>query len=148
MARLTIVPITLAEANDFVEIWHRHHGRVCGAKFCIGAALAGELVGVAIVGRPVARQLDDGWTLEVCRTCTKGTFNANSLLYAAAWRAARSLGYRRLITYTLNTEQGSSLKGAGWRCVGKAGGGTWNRDQRPRVDHHPLQAKLRWEAVA
>lgn len=143
---LTVVPISFAEANEYVRQRHRHHGTVAGAKFCVAVAdSTGEICGVAIVGRPVARLLDDGWTLEVTRTCTNGTRNANSVLYGACWRAARALGYRKLITYTLPEESGASLKGAGWRCIGKAGGGTWNRASRPRVDLHPTQEKLRWE---
>jgi hypothetical protein len=142
---LTIVPITLDEANAFVACHHRHHGPVPGAKFCVAVAEGERVVGVAIVGRPVSRHLDDGWTLEVSRSCTDGTKNANSCLYGAAWRTARSLGYRRLITYTLPGEGGASLRAAGWRCVGEAGGGSWNRQDRPRVDAHPLQTKLRWQ---
>lgn len=138
--------MSLAEANAFVLKHHRHHRPVPGAKFCIGVEVAGAVVGVAIVGRPVARMLDDGWTLEVNRTCTDGTKNANSMLYGACRRATFALGYRKLITYTLPTESGSSLRAAGWICIGKAGGGTWNRKYRPRVDTHPLQEKLRWEA--
>lgn len=142
-----IVPITLPEANAFVQEHHRHHAPVPGAKFCIGVAKEDRIVGVAIVGRPVARMSDDGWTLEVNRTCTDGTKNANSMLYGACWRAAKALGYRKLITYTLkDKESGVSLKAAGWRVVGEAGGGRWSRSSRPRVDTHPLQVKLRWEA--
>jgi len=90
--------------------------------------------------------LDDGWCLEVNRCCTDGARNACSKLYAAAWRAALALGYRRLITYTLAEEGGASLRGAGWRLIGSAGGGTWSRKERPRVDTHPLQVKLCWAA--
>jgi hypothetical protein len=86
-------------------------------KFCLGIAAGPQLVGVATVGRPVARQYDDGYTLEVNRTCTDGTPNANSMLYGAAWRAAKALGYRRLITYTQDGESGTSLRAAGWRVV-------------------------------
>ena len=103
--------------------------------------------GVAIVGRPVARLLDDGWTLEVNRTCTDGAKNANSMLYGACRRVAFGLGYRKLITYTLPEEGGASLNAAGWKCIGEAGSGTWNRKARPRVDLHPLQTKLRWEVL-
>lgn len=144
---LTIIPMALDEANAFVERYHRHHKPVPGAKFCIGVSLEGSVVGVAIVGRPIARMLDDGWTLEVNRTCTDGTPNANSALYGACRRAAWALGYKKLITYTLPSESGISLVAAGWKCLGKAGGGTWNREARPRVDTHPLQEKLKWEAV-
>ena len=144
---LTIVPMVLDEANAFVRQHHRHHQPVPGAKFCVGVALGEIVVGVAIVGRPVARLLDDGWTLEVNRTCTDGTKNANSALYGACRRAAFALGYRKLITYTLPSESGVSLQAAGWKCLGEAGGGTWNRNNRPRVDKHPTQGKLKWEVV-
>lgn len=143
---MNLVPINLAEANEFVRRHHRHHGTVRGAKFSIAVADGAEIVGVAIIGRPVARLLDDGWTLEVLRTCTVGKRNACSMLYGAAWRAARAMGYRRIGTYTLPEESGASLRAAGWRCLGQAGGGSWDRKERPRVDMHPLQVKLRWEA--
>ena len=104
---LEIVPMTLREANAFVEQKHRHHGKVVGHKFSIGASNGKEIVGVAIVGRPVGRYLDDGWTLEVNRLCTDGSRNACSMLYAAAWRATRAMGYKRLITYILDTEPGT-----------------------------------------
>lgn len=142
---MEIVPISPPEANEFVRQNHRHHAPVPGCKFCLAASDGEKIVGVAIVGRPVARLLDDGWTLEVNRTCTDGTRNANSILYGAAWRAAKALGYRKLITYTLPEEGGASLRGAGWRCLGECGGGTWNRSARPRVDLHPLQTKIKWE---
>jgi len=146
--RLEIVPCDIDEAKAFIAQHHRHHLPPQGGKFAIAVALGGRIVGVAIVGRPVSRILDDGWTLEVTRTCTDGTPNANSKLYAACWRAARALGYRRLITYTLPEESGASLRAAGWKLVGVAGGGSWNRKDRPRVDKHPLQQKLRWEKEA
>ena len=146
---LMIVPITLGEANEFVRQKHRHHQPVPGCKFCIAVANdGGEIVGVAIVGRPVARMLDNGWTLEVNRTCTDGSKNANSMLYGAAWRAAKALGYKKLITYTLPEEGGGSLTAAGWTCLGERGGGSWNVLSRPRVDKHPLQRKLGWEKNA
>lgn len=146
--RLEICPITLREARDFVGRHHRHHAPPPGGLFAVGAALASEIVGVAIVGRPVARLLANGYTAEVTRLCTTGERNACSMLYGAAWRAARALGYRRLLTYTLPEEGGSSLRASGWRLVGVAGGGSWARPSRPRVDTHPLQAKLRWERGA
>lgn len=145
---LTVVPINFADAAAFVTMRHRHHAAPQGCKFAIGASAGGRLVGVAIVGRPVARGHDDGLTAEVTRLCTDGTRNACSLLYGAAWRAARAMGYRRLITYTLPEEGGASLRGAGWRMVGARGGGNWNTPARPRVD---TVAELRgqkhlWEA--
>lgn len=142
---LQLVPVTLREAKAFVERHHRHHRAPQGGLFAIGAAKDGEVVGVVIVGRPVARMLDDGWTAEVTRCCTDGTRNAPSMLYRAAWRAARAMGYRRLVTYTLPEEGGASLRAAGWRLIGEAGGGSWHRESRPRVDLHPTQTKLRWE---
>jgi len=145
---LELTPITLSEANEFVKKQHRHHNTVPGCKFCVAVSNDESVVGVAIVGRPVARHLDDGWTLEVNRTCTDGTKNANSMLYGACQRATFALGYKKLITYTLPEEGGASLKASNWKCIGKAGGGSWNRKSRPRIDMHPLQQKLRWEIVS
>ena len=144
---IRVTPITLKEANSFVTANHRHHKPVPGAKFCVAVAREDEVVGVAIVGRPVARHLDNGYTLEVNRCCTDGTRNACSMLYSAAWKAARALGYNQLITYTLESEGGASLRGAGWSCLGKATtrvGQGWDVKSRPRVDTHPLQQKLKW----
>jgi hypothetical protein len=145
---LALVPITLREANAFVLQHHRHHKPARGCILVLGAAHEGGVCGVAIVGRPVARRLQDGWTAEVVRLATDGSRNACSLLYGAAWRAARAIGYRRLVTYTLPEEGGASLRAAGWRCLGEAGGGTWSRRARPRVDLAPTQTKLRWERTA
>ena len=145
---LTITPITQREANAYVETNHRHHKPVTGAIFCIAVSDGDKVRGVVIVGRPVARRLQDGWTAEVTRCCTDGARNACSMLYAAAWRAARAMGYRKLITYTLPEEGGASLRATGFRCIGEAGGGSWNVPSRPRVDTHPLQRKLRWELEA
>ena len=145
--RLHIVPISFAEACAYVKAHHRHHKPPIGHKFSIAVApsIPGDVCGVAMVGRPVSRHLDDGWTLEVNRVATDGTRNACSCLYGAAWRAAKALGYRRLITYTLPEEGGASLRGAGWYLVGEAGGGSWSCKSRPRVDTAPMQRKLRWE---
>ena len=144
---LIITPISFAEANAFVSANHRHHKSVPGAKFCIAASSGDVVHGVAIVGRPVARGNDDGWTLEVVRCCTDGTRNACSMLYGAAWRAAKALGYLKLITYTLPEEGGGSLRGAGWRLIGNRGGGNWNTPSRPRIDTAELLRgqKLLWE---
>lgn len=147
---MTVVPISLTEANAFVEAHHRHHASVPGAKFCIAVADAHSIIhGVAIVGRPVARGNDDGWTLEVNRCCTDGTRNACSMLYGSSWRAAKALGYRRLITYTLPAEGGASLRAAGWKLLGERGGGNWNTPARPRIDTDVLLRgqKLLWEAL-
>ena len=142
---MRVIPITQREARAFVEKHHRHHAPSRGGKFSIAVALDDEIVGVAMAGRPVSRRLDDGFTLEVNRVCTDGTRNACSKLYAACMRAGKAMGYTRFITYTLPSESGSSLKGAGWRLVGKAGGGNWNKPGRPRVDTELQQHKLRWE---
>lgn len=144
-APLEIVPMTLREANAYVEQHHRHHGPVPGQKYSIGLSDGEKIVGVAIVGRPVSRHLDDGWTLEVNRLCTDGTKNACSMLYAAAWRAARAMGYKRLVTYILESENGASLRAAGWKCVGQAGGLRWTGERRPEVDLYPAQMKIRFE---
>jgi len=144
---LELVPIAFDEANAFVKRHHRRHGRVIGHKFSLAAAIGVTVVGVVIVGRPVARRSDDGWTLEVNRLCTDGWPNACSFLYGAAWRATRALGYRRLITFTLKEEGGASLRAAGWRIVGSTPGRSWSVPSRPRVDKHPLQERLRWEAI-
>lgn len=148
MSGLHLVPVTIEDAKAFVARIHRHHRPPAGGKFAIGVARNGEIVGVAIVGRPVARALDDGWTAEVTRVATDGTRNACSKLYAACWRAARAMGYLRCGTYTLPEEGGASLRAAGWTLIGEAGGGSWDTPSRPRVDRHPTQVKLRWEVSA
>lgn len=148
-ARLRIVPVKFADACAFVSTWHRHHAQPRGHKFSVGVVdEADRLVGVAIVGRPIARLYDDGMTLEVNRTATDGTANANSALYGAAWRAAKALGYRRLVTYTQKGETGASLRAAGWRVIAERPPRPgWNMPSRPRenrgVDHMP---RMLWEA--
>ena len=141
---LTLIPITLAVANAFVAGHHRHHQPVVGHKYSIGCSANGALVGVVIVGRPVSRYLDDGATLEVTRLCTGGTPNACSILYAAAARAAKAMGYSRIITYTLDTESGASLRAVGWRCEGSAGGRQWTGKRKPDKPLSSLQMKLRY----
>jgi len=141
---LQIVPIEFSEACAFIRTHHRHHRPPQGHKFSIGVAEGDKIVGVAVVGRPVARRLDNGWTLEVTRLCTDGTLNACSKLYSACWRATREMGYRELITYILDTEKGGSLRAAGWTCLGKAGGMSWNVPSRPRVDKSPAQLKMKY----
>lgn len=148
---LRIVPVSFDAACGFVAMWHRHHEPPRGHKFSLGVANdADVLVGVAMVGRPVARMYDDGLTLEVNRTATDGTRNANSMLYGAAWRAASALGYRRLITYTQAGETGASLRAAGWRVIAERPARSgWNAPSRPRdghgVDHIP---RTLWEAAS
>ena len=114
---LRIVPITLREARVFIERHHRHNKPPRGWKFGVGVRCGTDLVGVATAGRPIARAFDDGLTLEVNRTCTDGTRNANSMLYGAVWKAAKAMGYVRCITYTQHDECGASLRAAGWTKV-------------------------------
>ena len=142
---LTLTPVSLRDANAFVAAHHRHHKPVTGHKFAIGCEAEGRLVGVAIVGRPVSRYLDNGETLEVTRLCTTGEKNACSMLYAAAARAAKAMGYRKIITYTLDDEPGVSLRAAGWTCMGTAGGVCWTGERRPAHPQYPAQMKLRYE---
>ena len=151
--RLTIVPVTYRDACAYVAIHHRHHAPPRGCRFCLGVATDTRLVGVAMVGRPVSRHYDDGRTLEVNRTCTDGTPNANSALYGASWRAAKALGYLRLITYTQADETGASLRGAGWRVVGeRPARESWAAESVAlRHLRHPVGsggvARTLWEAV-
>lgn len=143
---MEIVHLEFADACAFVAQHHRHHRAPQGHKFSLGLSVNGVLVGVVMVGRPVARGNDKNLTLEVTRLCTDGTRNACSKLYTAAWRACQALGYRRLITYILASEPGASLKGAGWKQIGVTAGGSWDCASRPRVDKHPTQPKLCFEA--
>lgn len=147
--RLEIIPCTIQDAKIFVARHHRHHKPPQGGLFAMAVAIAPddqEPRGVAIVGRPVCCNLQDGFTAEVTRLCTDGTPNACSKLYSACWRAARALGYLRLITYTLPEEGGSSLRSSGFRLVNQhAGGNPWNHASRPRIDAAPNQVKFRWE---
>lgn len=116
--KLEIVPMSFRQASEFVGRLHRHTKPPAGTKFCIGVQdPEGRLRGVAMVGRPVARAYDDGRTAEVNRTCTDGCPNANSALYGAAWRAAKAMGYLRIITYTQADETGASMRAAGWTRV-------------------------------
>jgi len=147
---MILVPMTLREANDFVEQFHRHSGRTSrdGGRFAIGASSGNELLGVAIVGRPVARLLNDSYTAEVLRVCVKpdGPRNVCSFLYGRCWRIWQGMGGRRLVTYTLTTESGASVRGAGWKIAGETTPGGWDRENRAR-DWQPIygQQKFRWE---
>ena len=144
-----IVPLTLSAASDFVALWHRHLGRPVGGLFAVGIADADELVGAAIVGRPVARMMQDGTTAEVTRCCVSpGVRNGCSMLYGACWRAAKALGYRRLITYTQDGETGASLRAANYRLLGERTARTgWDTPSRRRTPHGAdgVQRYL-WEA--
>lgn len=145
MQKLSHIRIGLDEANAFVSQHHRHHKPVVGHLFSLGATLGDQIVGVAIVGRPVSRFRDDGLTAEVTRLCTDGTRNACSFLYGASARAAFALGFKRIGTYILASEPGTSLAGTGWRMLGETPGRSWSVPSRPRVDKHPLQKKMLFE---
>ncbi len=114
--------MSLKVANRYIARFHRHHRPVVGEKFSISAWTEDRMVGVAIVGRPVARGCPPDQVAEVTRCCTDGTYNVPSLLYGAAARAAEAMGYRRIQTYLLASEPGTSLKAAGWREDGRVAG--------------------------
>lgn len=154
-SKLIVKPISLAKANAFIIDKHRHHDKVQGHKFSEAVYDGDKLVGVACVGRPVSRYLDDGETLEVTRLCTDGTYNACSMLYARCSRIAKEMGYRKIITYILDTETGISLKASGWELDEKdVGGGNWSCKSRPRElteitlfgekIKYPINKKQRW----
>lgn len=145
---LRIVPIRQREARAFVAQWHRRLPPPQGAVFCLGVACElNVLRGVAMVGRPVARHLDNGQTLEVNRTATDGARNANSMLYGAAWRAARALGWSRLVTYNEADETGASLRAAGWRVVGERPPRPgWDTPSRRRGNVLDPTPRTLWEA--
>ncbi len=141
---MDIVTLPLMVANDFVARHHRHHQPVITHRFSIGAVKDGALIGVAIVGNPVARMRADGSTLEVLRLCTIGHKNACSRLYGAAAKAGAALGFAQIGTYTLSSEEGASLRAVGWRRFDNMGGGSWDRESRPRTTNHPIILKTYW----
>ncbi len=140
---LTLRPITYEAAAEFVDAHHRHHKRPVGHKFSVACYDGDRLCGVVMVGRPVSRYFDDDQTLEVNRLCTDGTRNACSMLYGTAWKAARALGYKRIVTYTLESEPGTSLRAAGWHCDGTAGGRNWTGERVRQMELFP-EMKVRW----
>jgi hypothetical protein len=147
---LRMIPVTHKAANEFVRRLHRHSRPTLGAVFCLGVG-DDDLRGVAIVGRPVARHLDDGASLEILRVATDGTRNACSMLYGACRRIARDMGYARVLTYTLPDEGGASLRAAGFKWDGDAGGSSamWhNREGRTAqpVGDDMIGGKWRWVA--
>lgn len=142
--------IGLREANAWVDRVHRHHEPVTGHKFSVAVVdESGELHGVGIAGRPVSRRFQEQGYLEVVRVATDGTPNACSMLYGALRRAGIALGYppEKIITYTLASEHGASLRASGWSVDGRTDGGTWDRIDRERVDRHPTGPKTRWVAA-
>ena len=141
---MKIIPLNLKTANEYVTAFHRHHKAVRGCKFCIGV-IDEECVlrGVAICGRPVSRYYDEGVTLEINRLCTDGAKNACSMLYGACARIAKEMGYKRIVTYILESENGASLKASNYICEGKAGGKIWT-GTRCKDNGVPQEMKQRW----
>lgn len=154
---LQIRPITLRAANHYVAEHHRHNMPTTGHKFSVACYDDDRLVGVAIAGQPIARKLDDGLTIEIRRVCTDGTYNACSMLYGACTRVAKEMGYKRVVTYTLASEPGTSLKASGFINDGEAGGTSWDMPSRPRnatqmtlfgeIRKYPDEKKTRWIKV-
>ncbi len=143
---MKVKPLTLSQANDFIEQFHRHHKRVVGHRFSIGVfSEDGTCNGVCVVGRPVARKIDQYMVAEVTRLATDGSKNACSMLYSAAARACQAMGFESIQTYTLESEGGASLRASNWICDGQAGGGDWNCEARGgrRTDQH-VEKKVRW----
>lgn len=142
---MNIQRIDLGAANAFVHAWHRHSRPVVGHIYSLG--LFGDdliLHGVAIVGRPVARALDDGATVEVTRLATDGTRNGCSRLYAASCREARQRGFRRVVTYTLASEDGASLKASGFARDAEVRGRQWDTPSRRRA-RRTAPDRIRWQ---
>jgi hypothetical protein len=139
--------MTIKDAKRYVRAHHRTHRPPAGGLFALAVAVGGRICGVAIVGRPISRirQANEPYTVELTRCATDGTPNANSMLYRAAWRATRALGWRRLITKTLPEESGVGPKAAGYRNLGVVSGGKWSRESRPRLDDHPTGDKVLWD---
>ena len=140
---MKIRPVTFRQASDFINEHHRHHKATVGCKFCIGCFNNEQIVGVAVCGRPVSRYLDDGLTCEINRLCTDGTKNACSMLYGACARIAKDMGYEKIITYILQSENGASLKASNFTCEGIAGGVKWT-GERDKGQNFPNEMKTRW----
>ena len=146
MGKLRIIPCTYKFASDYVNRYHRHHNAPVGCKFCIAVSDGEDIHGVAICGRPLSRYLDNGYTCEVLRVCTDGTYNACSMLYGACCRIAKAMGYTKIITYTLISENGASLKASGFTNEGLAGGVMWTGERSKNIAL-PHEMKNRWVRV-
>lgn len=141
---LEVVPVTFSFAKEYVKVHHRHNPNIVGCKFAIGVKNGyGDIVGVAICVRPVSRHLDNGETLEINRVCTDGTKNACSMLYGRCCQIAKAMGYKKVITYTLISENGVSVKASNFICDGEAGGTHWT-GVRNRGQQIPKEKKIRW----
>lgn len=141
-----IRPINLKEANHFINKHHRHHAGTVGCKFVIGLFECNKMIGAAICGRPVSRYLDNGEICEINRLCTVGDFNACSQLYGACAKIAKAMGYKKIITYILKSENGASLRASNFTCEGEAGGTHWT-GSRNRGQHIPSEMKTRWSKL-
>ena len=147
---MIVVPIFQKQAFEFITNVHRHHIKPVGSIFQIGlcgSINSNSLIGVAVVGRPVARNSQDGFTCEVTRMCTDGSKNACSKLYSTCARIAGEMGYRKIITYILESETGVSLKASGWSFVRATPGKSWSVPSRERIDKHPLGVKHLYEKI-
>lgn len=140
---LQIRPITFKQASEYINKYHRHHRSTAGCKFCLSVFEGDRICGVAVAGRPVSRILDDGTTLEINRVCTDGTRNACSKLYGACVRVAKEMGYKKVITYILQSEDGASVKAANFKCEGTAGAEQW-RGSRNSGKNLPKEKKQRF----
>jgi hypothetical protein len=142
--------VSIREATRFVQHHHRHHPPPRGALFALGVEADGDLIGVALVGRPIARALQDGRTAEILRLCTTGERNACSFLLGRCRRAAAALGYRRVLTYTMAAEGGASLRAAGYEQTELLPARSWAESsvRRERHDRHAIAERVRWEAAA
>ena len=151
MSQLTVVPLTVKEANSLIAKWHRHHKPVRGHRFSLGVIdKHGVIHGACVVGRPVGRQAGDSRKLlEITRLVTNGKYNVCSMLYSAAARVGKQMGFVKIQTYILEEELGTSLKASGWKFETLTRGGSWDRngEGRSREDNHPLQRKKRWARV-
>ena len=141
---LSIRPTHIKDAKEFVRLYHRHNIPPVGGKFAISCYDDDRLCGAAICGRPVAEKLDNGTTLEIYRNCTDGTYNACSKLYGACLRIAKNMGYKKIITYTLASENGASLRASNFIYDGEAGGIAWNGTRRRDYYISPEEMKSRW----
>lgn len=141
--------IELSNANNFIAKYHRHHKKVVGHRYSIATGFNGnkDIVGVAIVGRPVARACDIKTTVEVTRLCTDGTKNACSFLYSLAARIAKELGYKKIQTYILDSEDGTSLRASGWQFETNTYGRIWKHTTGPRRSDQPNCNKQRWAKI-
>jgi hypothetical protein len=147
---MKIKPLTLSQANKLVEKWHRHHKPTQGHRFSIGAEVDGEIIGAAIVSRPVSRCVDPYAVAEVTRLVTNGHKNACSFLYGATARIAKEMGFEKIQTYILDSESGKSLSASGWIFEEMTQGGDWNHSKQffgKRRTDQPMSAKQRWSKI-